>query len=153
MEESDYYELYYEAWELYTKTGVAPWAHAMICIYFRLRPFDAAMDAYKRANLDVYYYHYREFQTYIHHAVWRITDDIHMIPYFDYILDKYAHHGDAIRVRDFYHDDKRALYRAFITQLGIYWTLSPITETEMFYTMPYPVDALPAEAPELCLGR
>ena len=103
---------------LYATTTDAPaWAHAMITIYFDMRPCEETQHAYKQANKQCFDYLHEE-SLFLLNSVWRNDPEFQSIPFVQYILNKYGPTTEKFQ-------DQKDLLTAFANQLGIHFSVFP----------------------------
>ena len=101
------------------------WADRLIDSYFDNWPHEEMCDIYKEHGFTGWDYFTNELHR-IYTATIRYTDDL---PCREYYMKKYP--GECVRIIDMDMKDKTIIYRTFVTQLGIYWDIFPITLDEV----------------------
>ena len=110
---------------LYATTTDAPaWAHAMVSIYFDMRPCEETQHAYKLAGKQCFDYLHEE-SLFLLRSVWKNDPEFQSIPFVQYILDKYGPTTEKYIVSTFDKQDQKDLLTAFANQLGIHFSVFP----------------------------
>lgn len=111
----------------YAASDAGPlWAHVLIAVYFRLWPFRRMQEIYRNGGFSCIDYLRWELKYRILKATWENTPEFHALPgcVAEYFESKYSAMPKYF-AKDLDAADRRALMRAFSTQLGINWSIFP----------------------------
>jgi hypothetical protein len=95
-----------------------------VATYFDNHPCDTTQADYRARGLLPFHYWQAEL-TRIFTATLTVTDAFLAVPYLDYYAFKYGSGIISIAAMDA--ADRRDIFRAFTTQLGMHWSIFPFT--------------------------
>ena len=102
-------------------TGTKPCAQALVSTYFDNHPHDTTQDAYRAKGLTTFAYWHGEL-TRIFGSTLTADAAFLAVPYLAYYSSKYSR---VVKIADMDVADKTDIFRAFVTQLGMHWSIFP----------------------------
>lgn len=105
---------------------VPAWAHALVYTYFENNPPEHLNGVYRKVGYDCYGAWASELGR-LFTSVLALNDAFLEVPFLVYYTQKYGMHTFVSIAKDMDMHDQQDIFRAYCSQLGIHWTLFPLT--------------------------
>ena len=114
--------------DLVNATRTPAHAHMLINTYFDNWPVDTTQEYYKKHGAYCSQYWYNELKRILTAKI-HFTPEFTSLPHMEYYVDKYNKYttNTYMNIAEIDKRDREDLLHAFVTQLGMYWSLFPFT--------------------------